>query len=195
LSPKRIALSLNQAGIAGPRGGAWSSSTINGSRECGTGILNNELYIGRLVWNRLRYSKGPDSGHRRSRLNATAEVITRAVPELRLVNEELWHAARVRQARLSHRENTASNTGAGLATRDAFWSKQRPRHLFSGLMRCGVCGGGFSKISPAHFGCSTARNKGPTSYTNLLTVRQDRLESTVLDGLRDQLMDPVLFEA
>jgi len=195
LSPKRIALDLNQAGIAGPRGGAWSSSTINGSRERGTGILNNELYVGRLVWNRLRYSKDPDSGRRRSRLNATADVITRAVPELSLVDEELWHAARVRQARLSHRENTASNTGAGLATRGAFWSKQRPKYLFSGLMRCGVCGGGFSKISAAHFGCSTARNKGPTSCTNLLTVRQDRLEGTVLDGLRDRLMDPVLFEA
>lgn len=62
VSPKRIALTLNQAGIPGPRGGAWSSSTINGNRDRGTGILNNELYVGRLVWNRLRYSKDPDSG-------------------------------------------------------------------------------------------------------------------------------------
>ena len=62
-------------------------------------------------------------------------------------------------------------------------------------MRCGVCGGGFSKISAAHFGCSTARNKGLTLCSNLLTVRQDRLESTVLDGLRDRLMNPVLFKA
>jgi len=195
LSPKRIALDLNRAGHAGPRGGAWSASTINGSRERGTGILNNELYVGRLVWNRLRYSKDPDTGRRRSRLNATAEVITRAVPELSILDEELWQAARARQARLSHRENASSGSAGGASIPGAFWSKQRPRHLFSGLMRCGVCGGGFSKISAAHFGCSTARNKGPTSCTNLLTVRQDRLESTVLDGLRDRLMDPVLFEA
>ena len=42
---------------------------------------------------------------------------------------------------------------------------------------------------------STARNKGPTACSNVLTVRQDRLESIVLDGLRDRLMNPVPFEA
>lgn len=28
----------------------WSGSTLNGNRKRGTGILNNELYVGRLVW-------------------------------------------------------------------------------------------------------------------------------------------------
>ena len=37
-------------------------------------------------------------------------------------------------------------------------------------------GGGFSKISANRFGCSTARNKGPTACTNLLTIRRDTLE-------------------
>jgi len=32
-------------------------------------LLNNELYIGRLVWNRLRYVKNPATGKRVSRLN------------------------------------------------------------------------------------------------------------------------------
>jgi site-specific DNA recombinase len=30
----------------------------------GTGILNNELYIGRLVWNRPANIKNPDTGKR-----------------------------------------------------------------------------------------------------------------------------------
>ena len=75
----------------------------------------------------------------------------------------------------------------------AFWSKQRPRYLLSGLMVCGVCSGGFSKMSQNHFGCSTARNKGPTACTNRLTIRRDRLEVDVLDGLRHRLMDLELF--
>ena len=75
-----------------------------------------------------------------------------------------------------------------------FWSKQRPRYLFSGLMCCGVCGGGFSKISAAHFGCSTARNKGESVCANRLTIRRDVLEATVMDGLRHRLMDPALFK-
>jgi site-specific DNA recombinase len=61
-------------------------------------------------------------------------------------------------------------------------------------MRCGVCGGGFSKISANHFGCSTARNKGLTACTNLLTIRRDALERETLESLRSRLMDPVLFK-
>ena len=43
---------------------AWGPSTIAGNPARGTGILNNELYIGRLVWNRLRYVKDPSTGKR-----------------------------------------------------------------------------------------------------------------------------------
>ena len=39
----------------------------------GTGILNTELYVGRLAWNRLRYVKNPDTGKRVSRLNPATE--------------------------------------------------------------------------------------------------------------------------
>lgn len=52
LSPKRIALALNVEDIPGPRGGAWAPTAINGNRAKGTGILNNEFYIGRQVWGR-----------------------------------------------------------------------------------------------------------------------------------------------
>ena len=81
---------------------------------------------------------------------------------------------------------------AEASAKAAFWDRRRPRYLFSGLMRCGVCGGGFAKISLHHFGCSTARNKG--TCANLLTIRRDVLEATVLDALRHRLMDPELFE-
>jgi len=47
----------------------------------------------------------------------------------------------------------------------------------------------FSKISEAHFGCSTARNKGETVCANRLTIRRDALETTVMDGLRKRLVN------
>jgi site-specific DNA recombinase len=56
-SPKAIALALNKREIPGPSGKAWGPSTINGNWRRGTGILNNELYIGRLVWNRFPTSR------------------------------------------------------------------------------------------------------------------------------------------
>jgi site-specific DNA recombinase len=66
-SPRQIALGLNRENIAGPLGAGWGASTINGNAARGTGILDNELYIGRLVWNRLQYVKDPRTGKRVSR--------------------------------------------------------------------------------------------------------------------------------
>ena len=108
------------------------------------------------------------------------------MPELRIVDDALWQAVKARQGRMT----TKAPQGRP-GQREPFWDRRRPRYLFSGLMRCGVCGGGFSKISARHFGCSTARNKGTCG--NLLTIRRDVLETTVLDALRHRLMDPELF--
>jgi site-specific DNA recombinase len=68
-SPKKIAFDLNEDGVSAPTGGAWGASTIYGNRHRGTGVLNNELYIGRQVWNRQRYLKDPTTGKRVSRPN------------------------------------------------------------------------------------------------------------------------------
>jgi site-specific DNA recombinase len=73
VSPEAIVKALNLEGVAGPFGGSWSPSKVHGNSKRGTGILNNELYVGRMVWNRLRYVKNPDTGKRVSRLNLSAE--------------------------------------------------------------------------------------------------------------------------
>ena len=97
-SAKAIAQALNREAIAGPQGGAWGPSTIAGNAARGTGILNNELYIGRLVWNRLRYIKDPSTGRRVSRLNDPQQRVVVEVPELRIIDDELWQAVKARQA-------------------------------------------------------------------------------------------------
>ncbi len=102
VSPKQIAKNLNREGIAGPFGGAWSPSTIYGNSKRGTGILNNELYVGRPVWNRLRYVKNPDTGKRVSRLNSPSEWMDKEVPQLRIVSDEMWADAKQRQDTKDH---------------------------------------------------------------------------------------------
>ena len=42
---------LNREGIPGPGGRPWGDTTIRGHALRGTGVLRNELYVGRLVWN------------------------------------------------------------------------------------------------------------------------------------------------
>ncbi|MBX6386215.1 MAG: recombinase family protein [Microbispora sp.] len=194
VSPRKIALALNAESIPGPRGGGWTPSAINGDRRKGTGVLNNELYVGRQIWNRRRWLKDPSTGKRLARANGAEAVVGTEVPELRIVSDELWAAVKARQAMLDRQAASAAADRIQSGSAPApFWSKQRPKYLFSGLMRCDECGGGFSKISLHHFGCSTARNKGPTGCTNLLTIRRDVLEKTVLGALRERLMDPELF--
>ncbi|MGH1457244.1 MAG: recombinase family protein [Alphaproteobacteria bacterium] len=177
MSPRFIAKKLNEDGIPCPSGKEWGASTIYGNRQRGTGILNNELYIGQLVWNRLRYIKNPDTGKRVSRLNDEKDWIRKDVPELRIIDQDLWDKVKEKQGeiRKQHKE---------------FWGKQRPKNLFSYLLKCDCCGGGYSKVSQDRYGCSTARNKG--TCDNKLTIRQDELESAVLNALKDHLMDEEL---
>ena len=175
-SPKKIAHRLNAEGIAGPQGRHWGPSTIYGNRRRGTGIINNELYIGRLVWNRLRYVKDPDTGKRVSRLNPKEDWCIVDVPHLRIIDDQTWEATKRKQKKLSDRPQ--------------FWQRQRPKHLFSYLLKCGECHGGFSKISQSHYGCSTARNKG--TCTNRRSIRQEALEGSVLDALQTHLMNEEL---
>ena len=182
-SPKAMAARLNKEGVPGPRGGAWSSSTIHGNPARGTGILNNELYIGRLVWNRLRYLKDPATGKRVSRANPATAWITTEVPDLRIVDDSLWTQVKARQgaAALPRGENR------GMALSKA----NRPRYLFSGMLTCGACGGGMSVISATHIGCSAARNKG--TCENRRTIARAELERRVLGALSSRLMAPEIF--
>ena len=104
MSPKAIAKRLNAERCQGPGGAPWNPSTIHGNPARGTGLLNNALYIGRLVWNRLRYVKDPDTGKRVSRPNPPYDWVTTAVPELRVVDDELWSGvARITVVRLGKR--------------------------------------------------------------------------------------------
>jgi hypothetical protein len=144
-------------GVAGPFGGAWSPSTIYGNGKRGTGILNNEFYVGRLVWNRLRYVKNPDTGKRVSRLNPEAEWMRKEVQNLRIVPDDLWTAAKSRQQQTRHTVKTAGALGAA----------KRPQYLFSGLTKCGVCGAGFIMSGKNH-GCPVI---GTTSPRKLLKGR------------------------
>jgi site-specific DNA recombinase len=66
---------LNKDGISAPSGGDWGFSTINGNAKRGNGILNNEMYIGRIVWNRQRFIKDPETGKRQARPNPAADWI------------------------------------------------------------------------------------------------------------------------
>jgi DNA invertase Pin-like site-specific DNA recombinase len=177
LSPRRIAGSLNRDGVPPPRGKAWNASTINGSAQRGNGILNNELYVGKIVWNKVRMVKDPDTGRRVSRINAEQDWHRTDAPHLRIVSDELY--SRVRTLRLS-------------ATRKKPEMQRRPKRILSGLLRCGVCGSGMTtsgkdKSRRVRIRCSAARESGtcPDPKTCYLDTVEDLVIQTLLRELRD----------
>jgi DNA invertase Pin-like site-specific DNA recombinase len=179
ISPKAIAQALNAEGVESPAGLGWSPSTIHGHAGRGTGILNNELLIGRLVWNRLRYVKDPDTGRRVSRPNPVSEWVTTDVPELRIIDEAVWQAAKARQAATRHK------------IQKGIVRARRPVYLFSGLTKCGVCGGGYTLSSHDRLTCNNARDRG--TCANRRSIKRTEVEARVLRAMRERFFAPSAF--
>ncbi|MGO4624946.1 recombinase family protein [Ensifer sp. 2YAB10] len=77
ISPAKIAALLNTLGVAGPRGKPWRDTTIRGDRTQRNGILNDEIYLGR-VW-------------------VPGRDYLDFVPALQIVAQDLWHRVKQRQ--------------------------------------------------------------------------------------------------
>lgn len=169
-----IAGRLNAEGIPGPRGGQWNASTINGSRKRLNGIISNQLYAGKIVYNRQRFIKDPATGKRQARPNPPDQWITRDVPELAIVPDELFTTAQAKRD-----ENGAPQKIA---------SRRRPKRLLSGLIECGCCGSPMIVVHLDRVGCSARTNKGTCS--NRRTIRMQEIESRILSVLQTHLLAP-----
>jgi site-specific DNA recombinase len=170
---RQIAAALNRDGIAPPRGRFWRASTINGNLQRGTGILQNELYTGVIVWNRLRMVRDPNTGRRLSRPNPTCEHQRAEALHLRIIEPADFRAARVRKA-----------TRAQASPQD----RVRPKRLLSGLLRCGCCSAGMSASSTgtrARIVCTQMREAGSCAHRRSYYL--DDIERRVVTGLRAQL--------
>jgi site-specific DNA recombinase len=183
-SPRAIAKRLNGERVPGPGGRPWQDTTIRGHAERGTGILRNELYAGRLVWNRQRFVKDPATGKRQARRNPRTEWIVADVPELQIVDEALWE-------RVSSRLNAIAQTPAAVAIRESrFWERRRPRHILTGLAVCGRCGHPLAAVGQDYLRCAQSDRNGLCD--NRRGVRRKILEDIVLEALQKNLMHPDL---
>ena len=187
-SPRQIVRRLNAEGIPGPSGQVWRETTIRGHAKRGTGFLNNELYIGRLVWNRLRYVKDPMTGKRVSRLNPPSAWVITEVPELRIIDDDLWQSVKARQKEIEERHAPAIEAARAAHKCNRLRRAQRPRYLLSGLLFCACCSGPVALRGQDRYACSNHVNSGTCSNTR--TIRRERLEARVLEGLKDRLLAP-----
>src|SRR5215472_10777142 len=183
ISPRAIAKQLNDEGVPGPSGREWRDTTIRGQVDRGTGLLNNSVYIGRLEWNRTAYVKNPRTGRKVARVNRQELREITDVPELRIIDDDLWQRTKARQheARIEMGKDEAGN---------ALNRLHRRKFLLSELLVCGLCGGRYTVVGKDRYGCATRRAKGTCS--NDKTIIRQRIETRVLSGLRDKLMAPEL---
>jgi site-specific DNA recombinase len=122
--------------------------------------------------------KDPDSGKRLSRPNPESEWQSVETSDLAIVSGSLFEEA---QRRKKARGRTHPS------------HQRRPRHLLSGLLRCGACGAGMStngkdKSGRIRIRCSAANENG--TCRDARTFYLETVENAVLAGLHAEMRDP-----
>ncbi|WP_206614909.1 recombinase zinc beta ribbon domain-containing protein, partial [Paenirhodobacter populi] len=126
--------------------------------------------------------------NRVSRLNPEAEWIVKDVPELRIVDDELWQAVRARQGVIAEKFANVTEAVRAHHRKNRLNGARRPKSLLSGLVFCGCCGGPYSLRGADRFACSNHIGKG--TCTNSRGITREELETRVLAGLKDRMMSP-----
>lgn len=174
-SMKEIASDLNRRGVPSPganwrrteraKHGRWLVSALHA-------LLQNERYIGRLIWNRSAWHKDPDTGKRQRVERPQSEWVVQEIQPL--IDLDTWGSV---QARF-----TTNGSGRGGVS----------RYLLSGLLECAVCG---SKMivyggSQHRYICGTRHAGGEHACSNGLSVKRDVAEQLILQHVLDQLLSP-----
>ena len=135
---------FNAEGIPSPKGKKWSGSSlhISGSGR-NYGILNNELYIGRHLWNIKSFRMNPETGKRTSFPNPQSEWVINDKPELRIIDDVLWYRV---QKRLLDIKNPGRKP-----------YRKHVKNPCADLVYCGVCSGKKTIANAKRFVCSSYR--------------------------------------
>jgi site-specific DNA recombinase len=188
-SQHAIASDLNRRGVPSPGAswhrasrrsdGRWLVSAIHA-------ILHNEMYVGRLVWNRSEWIKDPESGRRIRRERPKGEWVVHEVPSAAIVDSATWDRVQSRHAARTEPNRAAGNGRGG-----------KPRFLLSGLLECGLCGAKMiiKGAAPRHYYiCGTYHAGGPHACGNRQTARRDLIEDVLLEPVKKQVLSPEAVE-
>lgn len=183
LGAGRLVERLNREGHRGPRGARWREGAVKR-------VLANEKYLGRLVWGQKTFDRRPGTRQHVQRRLPRDQWRIQERPELRIVSEDLWSLVQARRA--SIRSTLPTRTGSTLMRgRDAALYS---RHLFSGFMTCGTCGGAVVVVTGGHgssrYGCLRSWRNGTDLCSNRLTVRAKVVDGMLLGRLRHELTAP-----
>ncbi len=170
-SMKSIARALNREGIPSPAGGEWHAPSV-------LSMFDNEIYIGRLIFNQREFYRNRKTGRRIYRERPEDEWIVMDRPDLAIIDQETWDAVQGRRAK-----------------RRCSSGKGRRTYALSGLVRCADCGHIFvaqpSKNSKGHYIYMTcgARQTGGTCK-NSFRFRMDLVRDEMIRQVCEDIFSP-----
>lgn len=175
---KAIVSDLNRRGIPSP-GASWKQRASPRGKwllSALHSLLQNERYIGKVIWNRSQWVKDPDSGKRKRIERPQSEWIIQACEPV--VDEVTW--SRV-QARIRHRP------GKGGVR----------RYLLSGLLECATCGSKMVVMggSQHRYVCSAFHAGGEHACSNSMTIPRATLEQLLLEPVMNDMLSPEAITA
>jgi DNA invertase Pin-like site-specific DNA recombinase len=186
LSLLKIATILNEEGVPTSqkartrRKPAWCKTAI---KE----ILRNERYCGRIYWGRTVEARDPETGIKTRHAVPEDQWMRRDDTESRIVSDELFAQVQAQFVRATR--------GFGVKRLGGMTRTEASRkYLFSGLLRCGLCGGNMTVMTtnPSRYGCSNHRTR--KTCPNKATILLKTLEDTFIAALSDNLKPDLLHE-
>jgi site-specific DNA recombinase len=186
-SMKRIAIDLNPDGVPSPqpregRRQSWAQSSVRH-------ILLNERYRGLVVWGKTKKLRSPETGKRIYRGQPQNQWRRMEIPEQRIISERLWIRTheRIKVVRNLYGVTEGKRRGRAAAS----------PYLFTGLLECSECGGSITIVSgrcrkreDSRYGCSMHAQRGDSVCRNSLLIRRLELESQLLAGLQERVLNP-----
>jgi site-specific DNA recombinase len=193
----KIATTLNRERVKNPNGQDRGDTTKRNSEWSVSGIkaiLERELYRGKIVYGRKR-NVHTDGGRKKV---AGDKVVTVHRPDLAIIPESLWTAAHERKD--AARRQYLRSTGGQLYGKP--FAGVEGKHLLSGLLECGLCGGnmflsrksGKRSRPQTMFACSNRRagrgapDGGPCHHVH--GVPEADLVNAVLGDVQRVFLDP-----
>jgi hypothetical protein len=108
------------------------------------------------------------------------------VPELRIIDDELWQRVKDRQ-----QANTIIMPRDG--DNRALNRKHRKVHALSGVLTCGCCGGPLAITAKDRYGCSGYR--AYRTYSDRRTILRKEVEDRLFIGFRTNLLNTPYLDA
>lgn len=184
-SDREICLMLNELGIGPPQPThkrpqpSWSKGAVST-------ILTNQRYLGVRVYGKTKEIRHPDTGKKeRIDLPQSEWRTGERNLELQIVPDDLFECV---QEKRKHKSGNIGVQRLGGLTR----TEASRKYLFSGLLRCGLCGGKLNvrTTRPTRYGCVEYSDRA--LCMNSSTISQEVLERRFIHALSQKLRNESL---